>query len=259
MSKLQNYLRLMKERDHFLCQPKNLLADMVLLAFMNDVLESVQAGMGVLQLETIPHRAFPCIRTAFEAAQQALVLVTQEDYAFVGAKAWVYYCRRDKKWLALAKPEGSGIQSKQDAENWFEAKLQDIANLWDSVSNGQGKLVAQALIELEKQPRRPDNWLGKDLALAQDEAYRKIASLRKIQIDQSMSTTNRSIYGSLSRDTHTGLRINSEITFETYPNGIKASFLTRDNPFNFKTASTSAMLSVDEILMALEYRNHIHS
>jgi hypothetical protein len=257
MSKhLENYIQLKKERDDFLCQPKSLLADLVLLAFMDDVLESVQAAMGVLQLKSIPHRASPCIRTSFEASQQALVLVTQDDYSFVGTKAWVYYCKRDKKWLSMAKPNGSDINSDADVDTWFEQKLKDMTELWDKLSPGQGKLIEKAQQELVKQSSRPDNWLGKDMALAQDEAYRKIASSHDFQVDQKMSMTNRTLYSALSRDTHTGLRVDTVITFESYANGIKVSIAERDKELLLKSASTSAMLSVSEMLMALDYRKH---
>jgi len=254
---LENNLKLMQERDSFLCQPKTLLADIVLLSYVNDVLESVQAAMSILQLETIPSRAFACLRTSFEAAQQGMVLVTQDDYAFMGAKAWVYYCRRDKKWLTMNKPVESGINTDDDAKNWFEQKLVEIAELWDGFSLGQGVLVAQARDELEKHRSKPDNWLGKDMALSQDEAYSKIGAYRKSPINQNMSLTNRSIYGALCRDAHTGLRINSSIFFEIYPNGIKASVSKRDNALLLDIASTSALLSVSEMLLALDYRQHL--
>jgi len=73
-----------------------------------------------------------------------------------------------------------------------------------------------------------------------------------------MSMTNRATYSALSRDTHTGLRINTSISFENLPSGIKISILERDNELNLKTASTSAMLSVSEMLMSLEYRKNLH-
>jgi hypothetical protein len=262
---LKDNLKLMHERDNFLCQPKTLLADIVLLSYINDVLESVQAAMGIIALETIPHRAFALVRTSFEAAQQGMVLVTQDNYALIGAKAWVYYCNRDKEWLLKAKPDGSGINNNNDANVWFENKLQDIAKLWDSYSAGQGKLVEQARVELKHaelekqrhQRHKPDNWLGENMLHAQDEAYRKIASRLNIPFDKGLSDINRNIYGALSRSTHTGLIINTDVAFENYPNGIKTTISARDNEFNFKTAIATAEQSVFEILLALDYRKHL--
>jgi hypothetical protein len=255
----KDLLKLMEERDNFLCQPKTLLADMVLQAYVINVLESVQAATGILILRPnrIPHRAFSLVRLSFEAAQQGMVLATQDDYAYMGAKAFVYYIRRDKKWLLQAKPYGSGINNEDDAKIWFEDKLKDIANTWDSFSAGQGKLVEQARVELQKQGSRPDNWLGKDMALAQDEAYRKIASHLKIDFDQ-LSMINRAHYSSLSRDSHAGLIINTDVTFENLPNGIKATTSPRDNDTNSKIVIETASESVFEIQMALNYRKHYH-
>lgn len=260
---LQITIQLYKERDNFAYCPETLLADMVLMAFVNDVLESNAAAMAILaagQEENAvanPHRAFSSIRTAFEAAQQATVLVTQDDYRLAGTKAWIYYCRRDQKWLAQAKPEGSGITSLEDAENWFEEKIKSITDIWEQVSPGKANVVRQARLDLEKQPRKPDNWLGKDMALAQDDAYKKFASLHNVAIDQSMSSTNRAIYSSMSREIHTGLRIDSSYQVTNDANGLKVTFPPRDNSINTKKVIRGAELAVDEMLMALEYRAHI--
>lgn len=95
------------------------------------------------------------------------------------------------------------------------------------------------------------------MALAQDEGYKKFAALHNVEVDQSMSSTNRAIYSSMSREIHTGLRIDSSFQVTNGSNGLKVAFPPRDSSINTKKVIRGAELAVDEMLMALEYRAHI--
>src|SRR5688500_12158683 len=78
---------------------EHFVPDIVLLGFLNEIEENVRA-VEILADSVVPHRAFPNARAAFEGAQRALLLTTADDYDLAGGKAWLYYLRRDKEYMA---------------------------------------------------------------------------------------------------------------------------------------------------------------
>jgi hypothetical protein len=174
---LNHLIHLLSEaRSSLRYQPETLYADIALSGLTFDVIESISA-VRVLANTQFPHKAYPTARTAFEAAQQAMVLVTHENYALAGARALIYFYKKDSRWLASSKPDGSGVKSKEDAEQWFRNKIGQMAATWEDISPGKGQIIFEAdkLLTQEEGKKKADNWLYRKMAHYQDQAYRKVA------------------------------------------------------------------------------------
>ncbi|MBW4481428.1 MAG: hypothetical protein KME14_02680 [Tildeniella torsiva UHER 1998/13D] len=254
LQNLQNAIRILhKSQKAFRFSANTLLADIALFGLAFDVLDSAYA-VEILSETRLPHRGYPIARTAFEAAQQAMVLATQENYALAGARAWIYFCKKDSEWLAQSCPEGSGINNREDAEIWFKEKLAEMLVTWGEFSPGKQILISNAVDLLNKQSRRPDNWLGQSMGSLQDEAYKKIAKFFGNDIVEGSVEMNRSIYSRLSKETHARARL-EPVSFGLGADGfINVEFATRDTEVNSKSVSLSTALSVQEAAMSLVYR-----
>jgi hypothetical protein len=244
---------------------KALLADIVLMGFISDVWECALSVHQLSQTE-FPHRAFPLIRTAFEATQQSMVLVTQENYTEAGIKACLYFLNKDRQWLAQAKPEDSGITSSDDADKWFIQKAEDFSIICNKIEENSGDTLRQMASDIisTKPKRGPDNWLGENIPNAQSLALKKIVSSLNLGLDdlqiKAYIDINKSLYSRLSRETHTGLRLDSKITVSKSSDGaIDARIAPRNPEKNRDSVLVSAYNSVVEASWILRYRLKLQS
>ena len=237
--------------------PDTLVADIVLMGLTSEVIENALV-VDLLAQTPIPHRAFSNARTAFEAAQQATVLATNEDYSLAGARAWIYFRRKDRDWLKLAKPDDSGITTPDDAEKWFQKQITKMADIWNSIAPGNGQTLFKAKEILDSQPRRPDNWLGKNMAHLQVDAYAKFADMLGGTMGNDSNDSveiNRSIYSMLSREAHAGIRFDPVHIMKNKDNSLDVYYEPRDKELNSRSVSVSAAISAHEAMMALVYRS----
>jgi len=167
---------------------------MALLGFLDEVEESAHVASVILD-SSLPHRAAPHVRNAFEAAQHALILATEEDYPLAGARVWVYYYRRDSEII-----ERDGKHER--ASDWYERKLAEMTTLWNQFCAGQGRLIEEARELVDKQPRRPDNWCGFAPAKELAARYEIIAKALGGSPPAGVSEATNGAFAALSRGTH---------------------------------------------------------
>lgn len=139
----------------------HLIPDIVLQGFLNDLHENAEAAAEIAKGPR-PHRAFPNARSAFETMQLSLLLVTSNDYDRDGARAWVYYLKKDREFTNLH--DDAELVMGFSPDERFNAAVAEMAETWDDFAPGKGALIREAVAIVEKQPRRPDNWAGVPVA-----------------------------------------------------------------------------------------------
>ncbi len=253
---LRNAIRTLSriQRD-FQFLADSLLADIALFGLTFDVLDSARAVEIIAETE-FPHRAYPIARTAFEAAQQAMVLATQENYVLAGTRAWIYFCEKDSEWLGKACPEGSGVNSKEDAEKWFRDRLAEVTVMWEEISPGKRELIGEAKRLIGKD-RNAKNWLNQKMEEAQHPAYIRIGeSLGQVVKGDSIEM-NKSIYSRLSEETHARARL-KPVSFRLGTDGlVDVKFASRDVGTNSQSASLVTAISALEAATSLAYRMRV--
>jgi hypothetical protein len=218
----------------FRASGNHLIPDMVLMGFVSEVVESAHAVIALLAAN-LGHRAFPNARTAFEAMQQLLLLVTDADYDLAGAKAWIFFSRRD---FALLDSHGDSADLPTDPEEYPDKKgldlaLAEITKIWDRYSPGKGRMIAQAAEILAAQPRRPDNWAGVPIAPELQRRFLALASrMGTTPLVSDHARTYNATYSILTRESHPRTRfqpdrmmghVNGPITFEYEPKEAEAA------------------------------------
>jgi hypothetical protein len=150
------------------------------------------------------HRAFPNARACLEAAQHALLLASAPDYDAAGARAWVFYLRRDLQMnTATDRLIASGATAQHTPEDLYSRARDEMVRTWNEYSSGKGMLIREAEAQIARQSRRPDNWAGVNVpkeieirlrkmgaASSPDPAWREPAELLRL------------VYSVLSRESH---------------------------------------------------------
>jgi hypothetical protein len=179
--------------------PAHLVPDIVLDGFLNELHENAEVAAEIA-MGRRPHRAFPNARSAFEAMQLALLLVTSDDYDQAGARAWIYYLKKDREFSNLHSDAESVLGLSPQGR--FNAAVEEIASTWDDFARGQGALIHEAVPIVEKQPKRPDNWAGVPVAptLASRMEKRRPPHHTASVADPARALANA--YAALNRGTH---------------------------------------------------------
>ena len=148
---------------------ETLVPDIAFIGLVDDTLGAADEALQLVAGHR-PHRAYAMVRVAFEAAQRLLVLATAEDYVRIGTRAWLYYVGRD---------EALRIRSLVQSE---------MANL--------------------RKIKRPDNFLGRDMADAVGTAYAVLAKATSSELPADVVEVTRDAYRTLCRDTHACFALN---------------------------------------------------
>jgi len=230
--------------DDFRFAASSLVADIALIGLGIDVLEAGQA-VRTLAGSQLPHRAYPCGRQAFEAAQQAIVLATHEHYVEPGARAWVYFERKDSKWRAS--------MAKITPHQWLERRVEEMAAIWDSISPGCGTTLRHAL-QTRKQTVRPDNWLGEVMTARQHAGLAKIATALGNTLTGDSAATNAQLYAALCRETHARPRLEVAAVHHSADGSLRIDSVPRDLAKASACVLLSASLSAQEAMLALAWR-----
>lgn len=234
--------------------PATLVADMALVGFAIDVVESAEAAV-YLSRTNLPRRAFPNIRAAFESAQQVVLLATDNDYEFAGARAWVHYLQCDAAWLAEACPESSGVTNRDDADAWYEHRTDEIANVWNSICPGQGRLIEDAVRALApKNGQLPGHWLGVGVVRELQKRYELLAPVLGGQLAAESARLNRGIYAALSRETHARRRLDPSAIQHLVDGTINVHARGRNDEANRKSILGCLETSIMETLAGLSYQ-----
>lgn len=185
------------QRDAFTISVESLPADLALVGLVDDVLDAAAIALDVVDQQV--RAAYPLVRTAFEAAQRIVALGTDDDYLSTGTRAWLYYQRKDSNILRITDVDRAG--------RWLEAAVARLVRIWAPHNQQAEILLAAAATRLDefKKQRRPDNFMGEELAELVQSRYARMPGLK--EIGPNMRRMNRSIYSVLSRESHARLRL----------------------------------------------------
>jgi hypothetical protein len=171
---------------------ETLVPDLALTGLVLDILDAALTGLDLLNSDR-PYRAYSMVRIAFEATQRLLVLATSRNYVALGTRAWLYYRRKDTRLTT-------------DPESILGPQEEQLVTLWATHFPTAVDLVQQETDALHRL-RGPDNFLGRDMAEAVNEAYAAFASELGSSVPENSADINRAIYRSLSRDSHAAMRL----------------------------------------------------
>ena len=220
---------LTQARELFVPDGRFAVADLVLSSFTYEI-EMNGRAVDLLAQSPFPDRCAPNARAAFEAAQNALLLVSSDNYAYAGALAWVYFLRKDDGIIEKFESVYGQLtpQEKQapGGDEWtFDKALNEIEDTSKQFGPGNAGLLLRAQAEIVGRRHGPDNWSGLNVAkalaaqvppFAPKELVERLANAERWRVG----------YSYLCRDTHTRTRlrpkwvrgkVNGPITFEFEP------------------------------------------
>ncbi len=149
-----------------------------------------------------PHRASPHVRAAFEAGQNSLILVTESNYALAGAKVWVHSYVRERRMGERYGDHPEPETHELKPAEMFDRKLTELQRLCEKLAPGSGAIVPEARKVVETQPKRPDNWMGRDPSKLLPQRYDLLAQALRMQAPANIDGVTAAAYSALSRDTH---------------------------------------------------------
>lgn len=233
----------------------HLVPDIALIGFLTEIDENVRA-VEVVAASDLPHRAYPNARAAYEAAQRALLLVTAEDYDLEGAKAWVYYLRRDREYLRLPRssiPAGG----PPDPIAWFEGSLAEMERAWNDLAPGRGALLRRALAELPPVGARPDNWARVRIARTLRDRLNALLESRGKPSRGDTEPVYQAAYSGLTRLAHPGSRLDLVRISRAAGGQLRLEERPRNTDIDRRNVLLSAASSMAEGTLALTLRLEI--
>jgi hypothetical protein len=231
----------------------HLVPDIALLGFLKDVEENSRA---VLLFADTPlrHRAYPSARAAFEAAQLALLLVTDSEYDLAGARAWIYYLRRDRDFASQPR-DGDAVTIQGLTPNaWFREAVDEIAEMWESFSPRKGQLIAEAERLVMQQPKRPDNWAGVPIARTLSDRMSALAQRTDRPISADAAKAYNNAYAALTRQSHPRTQLRPEEIRSTAGQEVSVRFEVPDFDEQYENAVSLTAGAVLHALAALRAR-----
>ena len=209
---------------------------------MDDLLDASSAAIEFADKST--RVVYPLVRTAFEAAQRIVALASDDDYLRVGTRAWLYYQHQD-----------ASVRRKTDAENaerWLGDVVSRMCDIWAPHNREAEQLLAAETANLKAiEKKRPDNFMGRDLAGVVQDRYQTIFGPAGISDD--VRQLNRGIYAALTRDSHARLRI-EPAAMTIRPNGTVRVIPRRvDDAARRRTLLHCLESSLTEALAAVSY------
>lgn len=235
----------------------HLVADLALIGLMIEVEENAGAVRILLGSE-VPDRAFPNGRAVFEAAQQALLLTTHQDYDYAGALAWVYHLRKqhaleDDFETVMGSPPSTPLRKLRLA-------LDEIAACWEDFSPGKGALIPRADAELVsrkgKGKRASDNWLGSNVAAALDVQVQARARELGVPTPPALAQRNKVTYAYLCRGTHPYTRLRPDNLRGQRGGQVRVGMERPDRKGESETLSNYVASSLQIARLAMRFRIH---
>lgn len=230
--------------------PRCLLADMALFGLLDEVEDSIAVTEHLLRND-FAHRAAPHVRIAYEAAQHALILATEENYASAGVRVIIYFYRKERALVARAN--GGGAESATRAGTWYDDRLRDLRGLWELHWPDAGPVFDDAQRIVENLPRRPDNWIGAEPTKILESRYALLARALGGSAPLRVATITADAYSALSRRSHLSPEF-PEMLLQTKAGELAFRPVNRD-----RTASRNAVISgitaaAAEAMLAAAYR-----
>lgn len=184
--------------------------DITLWGFLLGAWECGNAVYHLVANSDFGHASFPCARAAFEAAQDALLLVTEPDYNRAGARARVFERLelaniRDETRYAFGDTEmGRRALGYHAAE---EAIRRD-AEKWNTKCPGKGDLLIEALEYFRPKFEQAKRGKIKHPAHWSELSRRRIAQeIGKRIKEPDLARKMTAVYAALSRSSHPRLRM----------------------------------------------------
>jgi hypothetical protein len=203
--------RLSELRVRFAIRIESLPADLTLLGLLDELREAAFSAIQLCHLLE-QQAAFPLARLAFEAAQRIIVLATEDDYARVGARAWLYYLRKDMKIVQFAR-------DAEASREWYGRRMGELLHIWSLHNPTAEAVFREANEQLDAfQKRGPDNFMGEELGQVVADRYAKLA-IGSGRSPAELKELNRGIYAGLSRESHARIRLEPE-KLQVSPDGI---------------------------------------
>jgi hypothetical protein len=185
-------LRRLREKHGF--RAETLIPDLALIGLADDVIDAAEEALNLVTGPR-PHRAWAMVRIAFEAAQRLIVLATDDHYIELGTRAWLYYVGKDE----ALRPEGDPRTALLDRRN-------TIIDAW-ALRYPEAKVIVETELGNLRKIRRPDNFLGRDMADAVADAYAKLARIAGTEPRPDAAKVEREAYRVLCRDAHACIRL----------------------------------------------------
>ena len=197
---------------HFRLRQLEFTGDLTLYGFLRGVWEHASAARFLARDTDFGVAAYPCVRAAFEAAQDALLLVTEPDYSEAGARARVFE-RLEHADLKVEVFEAfAGDDDEEPPRDYSEAarSIRADAGKWDKSCPCRGALLVSALDQLQPKfeaaragkGRHPGHWSGM--------SRRKMAFLLGERLGEPEFTKSLiATYAQLSRASHPRYRVES--------------------------------------------------
>lgn len=244
---------LVKESEYFQLRRNSSVADLMLWGFARDAIENGTAVACLMEYNPYMHLSYANARCIFESAQNACCLATNDDYKDSGFKAWFYFLNKDRKWVSQFVTKGFERMGYDNGNSWMLNETAALSSKIRAFSPAEADDLLSKYYEINHEKnKRPDNWLGKNMANAQAEAYKKFNPQLALEFIEELIATNRSIYSRMCRDVHAGLDFhNIQIaTMDSYGLMVHSD---RDNEVLKESISILVETSLVEIINSLKY------
>jgi hypothetical protein len=148
------------------------------------------------------------------------------------------------------------MQPATSGERLLQRRVEYMATIWDSVCQGHGKLLRDALgLVWKERKKRPDNWLHENMTARQHAAYGLFAASGARAIPTDTAAVNQAMYEALCHETHAHPRLESfAIIRDASSESIKIDRLPR----NMQSARVAVMggteLAVWEAALGLRWQ-----
>lgn len=232
----------------------HLVPDLVLLGYVSEVLENLEAARVVLG-SAIPHRAHPSVRAASEAAQLALLLTAGHDYDLEGATAWLYYQNKDAQLVRTSssapKPGDAGYV---DPDQWYADCVQEMADVWETYFTGARDIVLGAVKRVANLPRKPDNWMGKSVATELQARLEQRAKEAGTPFRSGSAGLFRSAYSASSRETHPRTRFKPDRITRRADGSFHFELPARPTAADRQALALAAAGAVNQLSAAIGFR-----
>lgn len=183
----------------------HLVPDLVAIGLAREVYENASAALCVSRSE-VSRPLYPNARAAFEAAQDLVLLIVQEDYDEAGARAAATEILDRETSRELVQEVTTAMGGNDDiAPQDTNAHVEDIAGTWDKYARGKGDLVRDAVPRLRKLRKKGKyHWSG----LSRSKIHKTLGA----EMDALAGTSElyRSMYNLLSFETHPSPRIDAK-------------------------------------------------
>lgn len=239
--------------DHLTIRSAHFPGDLSFYGYALSVWEGVAATHHLSTTTELGYAAYPIVRAAFEAAQDALLLATEADFAAAGARARVFEAfefadLKAGRFEAFGEPDES-----PPPEGYSEASssLLDDAMKWEVDRPGGLSLYQAAIDDLlprflqARQGRRhPSHWSLRSRRQIALEIGRRVS-------DEAFGKHLVFTYSQLSRSSHPRLRAES---IERRTAGPRAQFVKR-SPRQIRIVVGIASVAAGILLKACERKD----